>query len=368
MAMAMLTQMLLTYSRRLLRNGLGLAMTTAIVALAIIPLAAHSCVSDERGEAGRPVVSLRLDNDVLGGRRQDQNYTGGTIVTVRSPNLTDFVDDPCLPRAFQSINRYLRWLQPAQVTDRNMVFSLAHLAFTPGDRLRTDVISEDRPYAAALLFSIGYNGRNQDDLQTTHLRLGIVGPAAQGERVQNVYHDTLGLKRFNGWNNQLRNEVVGQLAHERMHRWATESASRGWGSDLISHWGGSLGNYATHLNGGAELRFGWRLPDDFGSSSLRPAGENLAPNGAATEQTRWAGHLFMTIDARAVLRDITLDGNTFQTSHRVSKRHWVADMGFGFVVRSSHWKLTLGRYYRTREFDGQQELPAFGSISLSRRF
>ena len=76
----------------------------------------------------------------------------------------------------------------------------------------------------------------------------------------------------------------------------------------------------------------------------------------------------MTIDARAVLRDITLDGNTFQTSHRVSKRHWVADMGFGFVVRSSHWKLTLGRYYRTREFDGQLELPAFGSISLSRRF
>ena len=50
---------------------------------------------------------------------------------------------------------------------------------------RTDLIADDRPYAAALLLSFGYNARKGDRLRTTQLRLGMVGPSAFGEQVQN---------------------------------------------------------------------------------------------------------------------------------------------------------------------------------------
>jgi lipid A 3-O-deacylase len=331
------------------------------------PAIAQSCTATDSDRSSHASYSVRLDNDVLGGRRQDQNYTGGTIVTVVSPNLSSFTDDPCLSSAARWLNRKLTWLQPADAQLRNMVFGLSHLAFTPGDRLRTDVIADDRPYAAALLFNIAYNGRNDATMHTTQLRFGLVGPGAQGERVQNVYHDSLGLKRFAGWNNQLRNEWVAQLLYERLYRWSTVEPSRGWGSDVISHWGASLGNFATHANAGAEWRFGWRVPDDFGSAPLRPAGESVAPSNAANPNSGWTAHLFVSLDARAVLRDMTLDGNTFTDSHHVDKRHWVADFGFGWVLRVGEWKLAMTRYYRTREFNEQRELPAFGSISISRR-
>ena len=149
------------------------------------------------GSPGRFALSVRLENDALGGRGQDQNYTGGTFVTVRSPNLESFTDDPCLPSTIGWLNRTFTWLQPENVDQRNMIFGVAHLAYTPSDRLRTDVIAADRPYASLLLFSLGYNGRNGAQLKATQLRVGWVGPVTQGERVQNWYWNDCA--RFRAW-------------------------------------------------------------------------------------------------------------------------------------------------------------------------
>src|SRR3546814_8984035 len=89
--------------------------------------------------------------------------------------------------------------------------------------------------------SFGYNARNGDRLRTTQLRVGIVGPSAQGKQVQNGWHKIIGTERFEGWDNQLHDEPVFQLVHERMRRWPAVNAD-GWGWDAIAHWGGSVGN------------------------------------------------------------------------------------------------------------------------------
>ncbi|MCU7370029.1 lipid A deacylase LpxR family protein [Paucibacter sp. O1-1] len=69
-----------------------------------------------------------------------------------------------------------------------------------------------------------------------------------------------------------------------------------------------------------------------------------------------------------MLHDITLDGNTFKSSHSVEKRPTVADIGFGMAITRGPWKLAFARYHRTREFAGQRTVPVFGSVTLSRRF
>jgi len=312
-----------------------------------------------------PAVNFRVDNDLFGGASQDQGYTNGAMLTFVSPNLTDYTDDPCLPAPARWINRHLERLYPGQFQQQNMIFSVGQALFTPTDNTRTDLIENDRPYAGVLLVNFGYNARNEDHLRTTQLALGMVGPSAQGRQVQDAVHSLLGDKKFMGWGNQLHDEPVVRLLHERMRRWPSANNAAGWGWDAIGHWGGALGNLATYANGGGELRFGWKLPDDFGSSPVRPAGENTAPTRGG-RAPGWSWHLFATADARWVLRDITLDGNTFRHSHSVDKRPFVGDLGYGVAVMRGKWKFALARVHRTREFEGQQELPVFGSFTISR--
>ena len=109
------------------------------------------------------------------------------------------------------------------------------------------------------------------------------------------------------------------------------------------------------------------LPDDFGSTPLRPAGENTAPPRRGAPDRRWAGHLFANLDARWVLYDITLDGNTWKNSHSVDKRPFVADVGLGIAVTRGDWKFAFAHYFRSREFEGQKERPAYGSFTVSKR-
>lgn len=312
-------------------------------------------------------LNIRMDNDLFGSLGQDQGYTNGLMFNWTTPNLGDFQTSPCLPGVVRGVNRYLSWLQPDSYDAQNMAFGLEHLIFTPEDKSRSDLIKDDRPFAGALLLSMGYNTRSGDSLYATQYQLGIVGPAAQARQVQDGLHRILGGERFHGWKHQLHNEPIFQMMHERRTRVLRNAKPHDWGWDLQYRWGGGLGNFTTYAGVGAEWRFGWGVPDDFGTSPLRPASEGTAPM-LSKPSGDWSGHLFVAVDARWVLRDITLDGNTFRSSHSVHKRPFVADIGYGLAVYRGDWRFTLARYHRTREFDGQKEKPVYGIITLSKRF
>lgn len=335
----------------------------AALALCSLPAAARDYCNESTDLP--PTVNFRVDNDLFG--HQDQGYSNGVMLTLVSPNLKDYTDDPCLPRLARWINRHLEAVTPEGFDQQNMVVSFAHGIFTPTDPTRHDVIPDDRPYAGVLLASLGYNARSGDHLRTTQLQFGIVGPSALGKQVQNEVHKITGGDKFEGWDNQLRDEPVFRIVHERMRRFAPEQEGI-WSWDAVSHYGGTLGTLTTYANVGGEVRFGRYLPNDFGSTPLRPAGENTAPTGSRIPPDVLGFHMFLTTDARWVLRDITLDGNTFKDSHSVDKRAFVGEYGYGLAFMYGRWKFALARYHSTREFDGQKERPVFGSFTISRTF
>ena len=345
-------------------------IATALLLSPSLGLAATVCPDNQSWQENPGRMSLRMDNDAFGSASQDHGYSNGLALTMVSPDLASQADQACLPFVSRSINRYLQWAHPGGFEQQHAIVGISHGIYTPDDKTRSDLIEEDRPYAGVLLLSAGYNARSGDRLQTTHLRLGMVGPSAKGQEVQNAVHRVIDVRRAQGWEHQLRDEPLLQVVHERMHRWQPRASSNadGWSWDVIGHAGGSLGNFATHANTGAELRFGWRVPDDFGSNPLRPAGEHSAPRSRGSIHGGWAWHVFASVEGRAVLRDITLDGNTFKNSHSVDKEPLVADLGYGAVVTRGRWKMTLAQYQRSREFEGQLEPPSFGSLSVSRAF
>lgn len=346
-------------------SRIGIALLFAV--LAAPALAAETCPRDTRLADYPPMVSLRVDNDLLAG--QDEGYTSGVGLTLVSPNLRDYVDDPCLPAPARLVNRYLKWLQPQGFDQQNMVVNIGQGIFTPGDSTRRDLIVDDRPYAGALLVGFGYNARKDNRLRTTQLIVGMVGPASLAEKTQRLIHKFTGSDNFEGWGNQLHNEPILNLVHERLRR--SEVRMLGIGAlewDAVTHVGGSLGNLYTHANTGLELRLGHRLPDDFGSSPVRPAGSNTAPTQAGPELSGWSWNAFVAMDTRWVLRDMTLDGNTFRSSHSVDREPLVAEAAVGFSVTRGRTRFALARYFRTHEFKGQRDRPSYGSFTITHAF
>src|SRR3546814_7338852 len=81
-------------------------------------------------------------------------------------------------------------------------------------------------------------------------------------------HDVSGIDRVRGWDHQLHNEPAVQFAIERKYKRFAEGAIRpGWGHDLVASHAVRLGNIETAASVGLEGRFGWNLPNDFGSRS-----------------------------------------------------------------------------------------------------
>ncbi len=348
------------------------AKTPALLALAALglgsalPAAADGNCQTGTSKDSSPIVNLRIDNDLFAQR--DEGYTSGVQLSMVSPNLNDYTNDPCLPAFVRRINGLLARKQAQGFDEQNMVVKISQGIYTPADRQRSDLITNDRPYAGVLMFNLGYNARRGDHLRTTQLGIGIVGRHAYGEQTQDFIHSFTRSPRFQGWNNQIKDELLLSVLHERSQRLAFHPIGKGrlqW--DAISHWGGAFGNYQTHANGGFELRLGHDLPNDFGSSPVRPAGDNTAPSKRQLNG-RWAWHTFLATDAKLVLRDITLDGNTFRDSHSVEKTAVVGEAALGVAMTYGAWKLSLARYFRSREFDGQDTRPSYGSFTVSRAF
>jgi lipid A 3-O-deacylase len=354
--------------------NLKAALQIFLATLALISIPAHAegdarsaCTPIDSLTKHPSLYSFRLENDLFNGT--DSDYTSGVKFSWVSANLQDYLTDPCLPQWVRSFNQLTESIHPRKGTARNMVITAGQAMFTPQDRTSTALIPTDRPYAGWLYLGLGYNAREGQRMDSIEANIGIVGPAALARQSQNFIHDLRGIPRFNGWDNQLRNEPGIQLVAERKKKWEGPGSVNDTRLDAILHYGASLGNVATYLNAGIELRIG-RIPDDFGTSPIRPAGDSNAPVSASrTRHFNEGGlHAFLSTDARIVGRDIFLDGNTFVPSHHVEKRLLVGDIAAGFAWQWPGGKIAYAHYTSSKEFDGQIAKHGFGSVTLSLEF
>ncbi len=355
-------------------------MATGLAALS--PLAnAQSILDSSFDNPG--TLTFYLENDLFADT--DQQYTNGVRVSWVSPDLTSYLEDKSLPAWARRYNRFVT--APLGLFDdtpenqeelvRNLVITLGQEMYTPEDNTRTTIDPLDRPYAGWLYLGMGYQIKNQRQLDSATLNVGIVGPASQAKEAQDLVHDIRGIDKFDGWHNQLNNELGLQVVYERKYREPVTRIKGALEYDTIYHGGISVGNVRTYVNTGAEFRIGWHLPDDFGTSSLRPGGDNSAPgkndprtkseSGYSADQN-FGVHGFVAVDGRWVLRDIFLDGNTFSSSHSVDKKNFVGDFSIGASVLIDDWKISYARVFRSKEFDTQEETHSFGSLSVSYSF
>ncbi len=326
-----------------------------IAAIVTVPAAA-----DEDGFGG--TYSLQFENDRIAAT--DRHYTHGSRLSWVSDETTDGPD---------WARELLEMLYPlANVRAGRIGFALGQNIYTPEDTSTTALVVEDRPYAGWLYGSVSLHaettrqamGQNLKVLDSVELSVGIVGPQAYGEDVQNNFHDLIGVARSNGWNNQLKNEPALALFFERKLR-PDPIQFAGLEADIIPHFGGSIGNVFTLGNLGATFRIGQELDLDFGPPHIRPTLSGLA---AVKREDRLGWYFFVGGEARAVLRNIFLDGNTFADSHNIRKKPFVGSFQFGLSLAYKGARLAFSHVFLTREFDTQRRTDRYGTLTLSKNF
>lgn len=330
--------------------ALALGLGAGSAALAQEPEARTTGV--EGGD--KAFFSVQVENDLVSGT--DSHYTNGLRAVYLAP-------EKATPQWAQRLADAVPVFPQGAV--RRYGLSLGHSIFTPYDTQATRPLPDQRPYAGWLYGGIGFvsdTGRRLDYLE---LQLGVVGPSALGEMVQNDWHSLIGVKEARGWDNQIKDEPAILLSYERkVHAWRTVQVG-GFGADFTPHFGVQLGNVMTSAAAGGTFRLGFDLPEDYGPPRIRPGltgSSYFVPGGAAG----W--YLFAGVEGRYVARNIFLDGNTFRDSASVDKLPVVGDVQAGLAVTVGDVRIAYTHVLRSREFRQQNDPDSFGSLSLSMRF
>ena len=205
----------------------------------------------------------------------------------------------------------------------------------------------DRPWAAWLYIGGVAQNVEGNRLQTVEIDLGMVGPAALGKQVQSEWHHVVGADPPQGWDNQLRNEPGVLLAY--LQKWRHGPTS---GVQVVPHFGATVGNVMTLLRAGGIVRLGNNM-SGFGPDTIEPGGAMLQRTRLTDRQADFTQHewyVFAGFDARAVGRNIFLDGNTFRTGPAVDRRILVYDFKAGVSMRIAPVRLSLTHVQRSEEF------------------
>ena len=329
---------------------------TQLIAAAALLLATSSVHAEETGG-----LFVRIDNDIFTGT--DRDYTSGVQLGSTSATVESF-DDTQLAPSMRWANDKLRWLQPKGFDENNVTWTIGQRMYTPEDWSRSEPDPLDRPYAGLLFAGLTYIGRDSHSMRSTSLDVGIVGPSALAEQTQRVVHKAVGADKFLGWDHQLSDEPVLRILHERFRRWDIKPTRRF--GDFTTHFGGSIGNLTTFANAGAELRIGKSLPDNFGTATTLSYGQNTPPARWGASSSRPSIHGFVAVDARAVVHDVTLDGNTWRDSASVEREPLAAELALGVALDWRAWQATLGATYRTKEYETQDREASFGTLTFRR--
>jgi hypothetical protein len=168
----------------------------------------------------------------------------------------------------------------------------------------------------------------------------------------------------------LHNEPIINLAYEHRRKYRVLGRADGWAVEAIPVVGLMAGNLLIQGNVAGHVRLGYKIPDDFGTTLLRGMSElpppRWNPAGASTSMLSTLGfYVFGGVAGNFVLRDLTLDGNTFKDSPSVDKEWFVPTARFGVGVGNRRFLATFTYVYAGKTFKGHPSTAEYGALTFS---
>ena len=227
-------------SRKRTATWLSMLLLTALV----IP----ASVLAEAEQHNPWAQSIFFENDLFDGT--DSNYTNGVKYSLISPDLSPHARQGLFPRKVLELIHKIPYLRDSGPEYSHQAeISFGQNMYTPSDTSRSDLVTDDRPYAGWSYLGLAYHRKTKfvdhlDFLDSVEIQLGIVGPQAYAQETQDLVHDLRNIDRAEGWDHQLKNEPGLVVAFER--KWLFYPDTTGpLAADASVHSGGAVGNVAT---------------------------------------------------------------------------------------------------------------------------
>ena len=314
---------------------------------------------------GFKTFTFYMENDIFA--NTDGQYTNGFKLTWTRYGLAELPEDAWAHRWLYPVVKRLGFEKKPE-SEKAITFSLGQNMYTPNDIEKTELISDDRPYAGILYMELGFHHKYKNRMHTLGLCAGIVGPHSYAEALQSEGHALLHNKEPKGWDNQLKDEPVIGLIYDYKHKIFTSNINAGAGGDIIFNAGAGLGNVKTFCHAGLMMRWGWNVPNDCGNFPIQPATcfhSEFKQSTCQSQKKKYGIHLFFSAGSELVLHDIFLDGNTFRDSHSVDKKPVIGILMGGIGLVTGRVKTVIAYVARTKAFDTQSKSEAYGSMNVS---
>jgi hypothetical protein len=238
--------------------------------------------------------------------------------------------------------------------------------FTPNDTQLDPPNPFDRPYAGVLVADFGLIHDTAATRDLVAVTLGVVGPAALGEEVQNGFHNIIGDTPNRGWHYQVPDQPAVNLLLQRT--WRLPIADFGpLETDVLPSVTGAVGDVRDYFQAGTVFRLGQGLASDFGTARIEPG---LNGSDAFTQTAPFVWYVFGGADGQAVGYDVTLDGSTFRRNSPSVPRIWdVGEFEGGLALIWHGVRVSYTQTWQTQEFRGARSgLFNFGSLTASVKF
>lgn len=345
--------------------GLSFMIKRLMSGLLITPVLAFGYPPPLHQSSGG-TASLYIENDTFGG--EDRDYSNGTRLS--------WISDPLSISYFDSLANMTGILTWSELENSSEVryrygLSVTQLIFTPADFRAYDQPEGERRYAGWLAMGFSLHAQVENVLNSMEFTLGTIGPNSFAKDAQDAIHEMRNTYKFNGWNEQIPNEITADVSFIQKRRMDINSMDcRSFSMDGILEWGQRLGTFRTATHLGAMLRGGFHLAPDFSDLRLSEtayAHRNARVDGSTSSD--WSAYFLGGTVIRGVAHDATLDGPLFRDFETGNTREpFVAEAFFGIGLAYRGMELSYVHTWRSKEYEEQDGISEFGSVGLRFRF
>jgi hypothetical protein len=329
--------------------------------LAVVLMSLHALAcAVPREVPARSAWTVTLENDVFTG--SDNNYTNGIGISWVSADTASYAEKSFV-RAAGELWSFLPFVGNDGYRTY-VAWSLGQEMHTPDDITQADPPPDDQPYAGVLYLDHVVYAKGRRATHAWQLRLGVVGSASQAEPVQKAFHKTIGADKPRGWDHQLPNEPIVNVAYTGAYLLGKGPLGDSMSWRIVPVFNAGLGNYFTGLGAGVYVEVGKNLVDALGGSALRQ-GFNVASTVGVGPVDDWSVSLSGGMAAYGVVHYLPLDGTVLRESRSVDSKPSVTVATIGVTARHRELVAFLGVTSVTRGFAAARKRADFGSLSLS---
>jgi len=278
---------------------------------------------DEGTSLGAPTWRVEAGNDFL--FDSDNAFTNGFNVQKASAVFDDIDDLPA--RAL-----FARRLLPERdgLLYRSM-WAVGQNMVTPDDLLDPNIILDDLPYMGLLAWTTSGIAYNDREFTGFEFLFGVTGEASLADPVQTAVHELIDSDEPMGWGHQIDDEPIINFFYMKKRKlWRKPHFDGAVSFDV------AVGNFATLLDVGLEIRFG-DMPGGF-TYTPDPLGRNMSYDATIDDGDGRYFYVSLIFRATGFAHALWFDGNAFVDDNQWTEQHTIeAEDGIGSAILGVHY-------------------------------